>query len=50
MLHVESQLSAIMFPNDSLIRLTMEEEYIKLKIISANDSAQLKPLIKMMKS
>ena len=49
MWHVESQLSAIMFPNDCLIRLTMEEEYIKLKIISANDSAQPKPLIKKMK-
>ena len=49
-IHSSAQVSAIMFPNDCIIRLTIGVEYIKLNIISANDSAQLKPLIKMMKS
>ena len=39
----------IIFLNDCVIRLAKDVGDIKLKIISANDSAEAKPFIKMIK-
>ena len=44
-----SSNSEIIFLNDCVIRLADDVGDIKLKIISANDSAEAKPFIKMIK-